>query len=145
MSSSRPPQQPADSTPPSSANDSPNGGKPRRRGWGPFRYLLAYTRGLIVDQHLRRMTMFYVVIAAMLMAFFGDLWLGDWLDFRHHIGRFAVYWLICGWLTVLAALLAVYDLLLLRIQHRLLRRELRARMLAQEREHEPPRADHEER
>jgi len=40
--------------------------------------------------------------------------------------------LICGWLTVLAALLAVYDLLLLRIQHRLLRRELRARMLANE-------------
>ena len=134
MSSSRHPQEPADSASSSSENADPTGVKPRRRGWGPFRYVLAYTRGLIVDQHLRRMTMFYVVIAAMLMAFFGDLWLGDWLDFRHHIGRFAVYWLICGWLTVLAALLAVYDMLLLRIQHRLLRRELRARILKESKE-----------
>ena len=126
--SSRTPQEPAGPSTPSTGVD-PTVGKPPRRGWGPLRLVLAFTRGLIVDQHLRRLTMFYVVIAAMLMAFFGDLWLGDWLDFSHHIGRFAVYWLICGWLTVLAALLAVYDLLLLRIQHRLLRRELRARML----------------
>ena len=101
---------------------------------GPFRLVLAYTRGLIVDQHLRRLTMFYVVIAAMLMAFCGDLFVSDWLDFRHHLTRFAVYWLACGWLTLLAALLAMYDLLLLRVQHRLLHRKLRERMLGRERE-----------
>lgn len=130
MSGSRNSPDPADRPSPSAEAD-PTGKEPRRRGWGPFRFVLAYTRGLIVDQHLRRTTMFYVVIAAMLMAFFGDLFMSDWLDFRHHLVRFVVYWLICGWLTVLAALLAVYDLLLLRIQHRLLRRELRARILAE--------------
>lgn len=133
MSSSRNPPDPVD-RPSSSADAKPADRPPRRRGWGPFRFVLGYTRAVIVDQHLRRMTMFYVVIAAMVMAFCGDLFLSDWLDFRHHIGRFAVYWLVCGWLTVLAALLAVYDLLLLRIQHRLLRRALRARMLAEETE-----------
>ena len=119
-------------------SDPPNKGKPRPRGRGPFRFVFAYTRGLIMDQHLRRLTMFYVVIAAMLMAFCGDLFLSDWLDFRHHLARFAVYWLMCGWLTLLAALLALYDLLLLRIQHRLLRRELRTRILNEEALRDPP-------
>lgn len=101
---------------------------PRARG-GPFAWLLLYTRGLVFDQHLRRLTMFYVVVAAMLMVFVGDVVLGAWLDYHQHLARFALYWLIVGWLTILAALLAVYDLLLLRVQHRLLRRELRERML----------------
>lgn len=89
--------------------------------------ILLYTRGLIFDQHLRRQTMFYAVLAAMLMAFTGDVLLSDWLRVR--LVRFVVWWLACGWLTVLAALLALYDLLLLRVQHRLARRELRERYL----------------
>ena len=80
-----------------------------------MRWVLLYTRGLIVDQHLRRLTMFYVVIAAMLMAFAGDMFFAGWL--REKLVRFVVYWLVCGWLTILAALLAVYDLILLRVQH----------------------------
>ena len=51
-------------------------------GSGPFRWWSLYTRGLIVDQHLRRMTMFYVVIVAMLMVFAGDVFLSDWLRER---------------------------------------------------------------
>ena len=110
--------------------------KPRR--WGPLGAVLAYTRRLIVDQHLRRLTMFYVVIADMIMFFAGVTFLEDWLDGHHHLARFAVYWLIVGWLTVLAALLAIYDLLLLRVQHRLLRRELRAKFLGEQNRHDPP-------
>ena len=102
--------------------------KPRRTV-GPWRALLLYTRGLIVDQHLRRVTMFYAVLAAMLLAFAGDMFLGGWLNPREHFYRFAAYWLLCGWLTILSALLAIYDMLMLRIQHRLLRRALRAKML----------------
>ena len=89
--------------------------------------ILQYTRGLIFEQHVRRQTMFYTVLAAMLMAFVGDTFFGEWL--REKLVRFVVWWLACGWLTVLAALLALYDLLLLRVQHRLARRELRARLL----------------
>ena len=110
----------------------PTSGKPRPRG-GPLGWVLLYTRGLILDQHLRRLTMFYVVLAAMLMAFCGDLFLGNWMQPREHFFRFAIYWLACGWLTLLSALLAIYDLILLRVQHRLIRRELRQRMLGEER------------
>ena len=122
---------PLDSTP---TRPSP----PRARG-GPLGWILVYTRGLVFDQHLRRLTMFYVVIAAMVMVFVGDVFLGEWLDFRQHLARFTVYWLAVGWLTILAALLAVYDLLLLRVQHRLLRRELRERMLGRDLETGRPR------
>ena len=73
--------------------------------------------------------MFYVVIAAMVMAFVGDVFFEGWL--RERLVRFVVYWLVCGWLTILAALLAVYDLILVRVQHRLLRRQLRERMLGE--------------
>ena len=108
----------------------PAPGKSRLRG-SPLGWIFIYTRGLIVDQHLRRLTMFYVVLAAMLMAFFGDLFLGNWMQPREHFFRFAVYWLACGWLTILAALLAIYDLLLLRVQHRLVRHQLRRRILGE--------------
>lgn len=108
----------------------PTPSRSKPAGSGPFRWLVLYTRGLILNQHLRRMTMFYVVIAAMVMAFAGDVFLSGWL--RERLMRFAVYWMTCGWLTILAALLAIYDLLLLRVQHRLLRRQLRERMLGRD-------------
>lgn len=94
---------------------------------GPLRRLIGLTRALIFDQHTRRMVMFYAVLAALLMAFSGDVFFGEWL--RVNLMRFAVYWLICGWLTVLAALLALYDLLMLRVQARAVRRELRKQIL----------------
>jgi uncharacterized membrane protein YdcZ (DUF606 family) len=94
---------------------------------GPLGWILMFTRGLIFDQHLRRVTMFYVVLAAMFMALAGDVFIDGWL--RHPLLRFVIYWLACAWLTILAALLAVYDLLMLRVQHRLLRRRLRERTL----------------
>ncbi len=108
----------------------PDGNHPRRRliAGRPFQF----ARMLIVNQHLRRQTMFYTVLAAMLMAFVGDVILSRWL--YEKLARFVAWWLICGCLTVLAALLAMYDLLLLRLQHRLVRRELRERLLKQSEE-----------
>jgi uncharacterized membrane protein YdcZ (DUF606 family) len=102
---------------------------------GPLGWLVMFTRGLILDQHLRRVTMFYVVVAAMFMALVGDVFIDGWL--RHPLLRFVIYWLACAWLTVLAALLAMYDLLMLRVQHRLMRRQLRKRIL-EEKLDQPP-------
>ena len=106
----------------------PSPARPPRGGF--LGAVLLYTRGMIFDQHLRRLTMFYAVLVAMVMAFAGDIFFGEWL--REKLVRFVIWWLVCGWLTVLAALLAVYDLLMLRIQHRLVRRELRERLLKEE-------------
>lgn len=103
-----------------------------RRSGGPFRALLLYTRGLILNQQLRRVTMFWTVLAAMLMAFTGWEVFSDWLEPHRHFYRFAVFWLLCGWLTILAALLAVYDLLMVRLTARAAQRALRAKMLGRE-------------
>ena len=101
---------------------------------GPFRWLVLYTRGLILNQHLRGVTMFYTVIAAMLMMFAGPLFVFDWRKepWHEHPWSFIVYWLVCAWLTILSALLAVYDMLLLRVRRRRLQRELEKQMLAAE-------------
>ena len=115
-----------------------DGKTPARRGRGPLRLLLGYTRGLIVDQHLRRLTMFYLLIGTMVMVFVGALFVFDW---REHPRRFVLYWLVVGWMTMTVTLLSMYDLLLLRVQHRLLRRELRKRMLGEEQLHQPPDAE----
>ena len=103
---------------------------PRPRTVGPLGWVVRYTRGLILDQHLRRLTMFYVIIAAMLMAFGGEVFLGGWL--RQNPWRFLGYYLTCAWLTIAAALLAIYDLLMIRLQHRFIRRRLRTDLLGDE-------------
>ena len=103
-----------------------------RRVGGLLRTLLLYTRGIILSQHLRRVTMFYAVLVAMLMVFAGWEIFGDWLEPHQHFYRFAVYWMICGWLTLLSALLAMYDMLMLRLEHQIARRALRVKMLGEE-------------
>ena len=103
-----------------------------RRSVGPLRALLLHTRGLIVNQHLRRVTMFYAVLIPMLMVFAGVEFLGNWMDPHRHFYRFAIYWMVCGWLTILAALLAVYDILITRLQARALQRALRAKALGRD-------------
>ncbi len=101
----------------------------RPRPAGFWREVLGYTRGLIVDQRLRWQTMFYLIIAAMVMVFVGAVFFFDW---REHPWRFIWYWMVVGGLTLLVSLLAFYDLLLTRLQHRRLQRELQRRMLEQE-------------
>lgn len=103
--------------------------KPARPRGGPLGWVFVYTRGLIVDQHLRRLTMFYVVIGALVTAFVAGLFVSDYIDPRANFSWFALDTLGCGLLTILAILLTIYDLLLVRLQARLARHQLRRRML----------------
>ena len=93
------------------------------------------TRGLLRDQKARRKTMFWIVIAAVLMLFCGATFLAPWLDPHVRPGWFMLYWLACGWITVTVVLLAVLDLLLVRAQARTEGRALAQRISA------PPDAD----
>ena len=70
--------------------------------------------------------MFYGIVAAGAMLVFGATLLDGWL--RENLARFLGYWLVCAWLTLLALLLALFDLLLLRAQGRRVQRELRKRL-----------------
>jgi hypothetical protein len=94
-----------------------------------FKYVLLLSKGLVRDQHTRRQMMFYALVGAMLMLFFGGTFLQGWL--REHVVILLVYWAVCGWITLLAALLAIFDMLLLRIAARAAKRQLEAEYLRQ--------------
>jgi hypothetical protein len=79
-------------------------------------------KGIIRDQNTRRHTMFFVVLTALLMVFSGSTFLNGLL-IAHPI-VLVVFWGVCAWLTFLAILLALYDLLVVRAHARALRREL---------------------
>ena len=80
-------------------------------------------RGLIRDQTTRRWAMFITLLAAMLMAFLGSLFLQ--INPHEHPVWFILFWLACVWLTMTALLLALVDLLGVRARSRREERELR--------------------
>lgn len=66
--------------------------------------------------------MFVVVLVALAMLFLGATFLGGLL--REHPVVFIIYWVACGWFAFTSILLALYDLLALRIEERDSRRRL---------------------
>lgn len=66
-----------------------------------------------------------VVVAALLLLILGLTILAPFLNAHEHPGRFILYWIACGWLTLTAILLAVFDLLIVRWQSRRSERALR--------------------
>ena len=87
-------------------------------------FALHAARGLVRDQHTRRMTMFVVVLVAVVMLFLGSTFIAPVLDPHVRPGWFIFYWLVCAWLTATAVLLAMFDLLLVRAQGRAAKRSL---------------------
>ena len=83
------------------------------------------TRGVIREQRIRRMVMFVIILVAMLMLFAGTTFLQETLDHHVHAAWFILYWLACGWLTVTALLLALFDMLVIRAQARAARKAFR--------------------
>jgi len=80
-------------------------------------------KDLIRDPKMRRKTMFWVALAAMGMVAWGGLFLvsptvNPWF--------FIVFWLGCGWLTLLLLLLALYDWMIVRSKLSAERRRLHA-------------------
>jgi len=82
------------------------------------------SRGLIRDQGARRKMMLASVAVAVLLAIIGSTLLKDALNPREHPVWFILFWLACAWMTVLALLLALFDLLIVRAQARAAQRVL---------------------
>ena len=76
------------------------------------------TRGLIRDQSMRRKTMFVLLLAALLLLFSGFTFLAPVLDPRRHLGWTLLFWFACLWLTLTAMFLALFDMLMIRVQGR---------------------------
>ncbi len=93
-----------------------------------FRTILLLTKGIIRDQRMRRLMMFWVMMAALVMLFLGSLLLNDRWG-REHPWLFMGYWMICAWLTLTGMLLALLDILVLRATQRAARRVLEKQLL----------------
>ncbi len=85
-------------------------------------FALHSARGLIRGQTTRRWTMFVTLVVALVLLFGGSTFLQPLL--LAHPLWFIIFWFVCAWLTLLAVLLALFDLLLLRAENRAAKREL---------------------
>ncbi|HEX8680204.1 MAG TPA: hypothetical protein VF683_09605 [Chthoniobacterales bacterium] len=63
-----------------------------------------------------------LLAAAVLMIVLGSTVLEHWLALHGHLLWFILFWVACGWLTVTALLLALFDILMLRVQARAARK-----------------------
>jgi peptidoglycan/LPS O-acetylase OafA/YrhL len=90
-----------------------------------LKMILLMTRGILINPRSRRSAMFMLLLAALAMVFAGATFLAGSIATPW---TFIVYWGICGWLTFAALLLALWDMLMIRVEARRTRRELERRM-----------------
>src|SRR3712207_1065883 len=82
-------------------------------------------RGIIRDQRTRRIAMGILLILAVGMLVLGSTVLEHWLAQPGRLLWLALFWIACGWLTITALLLAIFDILIIRMQARATRRGFR--------------------
>jgi TRAP-type C4-dicarboxylate transport system permease small subunit len=95
-----------------------------------MKFIFQITKGLIRDLQTRRMAMFVVLLIALVMLFGGATFFNGVLMEKPLL--FISYWIVCGWLTFSAVLLALYDLIMLRVAARKERRKLKEKILGDE-------------
>jgi hypothetical protein len=66
-----------------------------------------------------------LLVVALILLFSGATFLQSALDPREHAAWFILFWLLCAWLTLTAMLMAIFDLLVARLEARKAQRELR--------------------
>jgi heme/copper-type cytochrome/quinol oxidase subunit 2 len=74
--------------------------------------------------------MLFLLALALLLLISGFTVLQPALNPQEHPWRVILFWIVCIWLTFTALLLALFDLLVLRLQARRTERELRERLKA---------------
>ncbi len=89
-----------------------------------FSFAVHATRGLLRDQNTRRKAMFGLTLIALVMLVCGGTVLAPALDAHERPGWFVFYWVVCAWITFTIVLLALFDLLVLRREGHLRRKEL---------------------
>jgi len=98
-----------------------------------LRNIILMTRGILLDPRVRRWAMFVLLLAAMVMLFAGTTFLAG--DLTMPWG-FIIYWGICAWLTFAALMLALCDMLMIRIEARRERRRLEQELAKKKEEDE---------
>jgi hypothetical protein len=93
-----------------------------------FSFVVHASRGVIRDQKTRRKMMVVLLALALLLLILGGTFLAPLLNPREHLGWSLLFWLVCIWLTLTAMLLAVFDLLMVRLEARRAERALREKL-----------------
>jgi protein-S-isoprenylcysteine O-methyltransferase Ste14 len=88
-------------------------------------FIVHATRGVIRDHNTRRKTMLMLLVVAIVLLCSGSTFLQAVLNWRVHPGWFILFWLTCAWLTLTAMLLAILDLLIVKLEARKAQRLLR--------------------
>jgi hypothetical protein len=91
-------------------------------------FVVHATRGVIRDQSTRRKAMLLLLVLALLLLISGFTFLHPALNPQEHPWRVILFWIVCIWLTFTALLLALFDLLVLRLQARRAQRALREKL-----------------
>lgn len=98
---------------------------PEQRELQRVSFIVHATRGVIRDQRTRRKAMTFLLALAVLMLLAGFTVLQSYMNPREHPWFVILFWVACVWLTFTAMLLAIFDLLIVRLQARRAQRALR--------------------
>jgi len=112
---------------------------PEKKELQPVSFVVHATRGVIRDQTTRRKAMLVLLALAVLLLSLGGTVLAPWLNPREHLFGALVFWLACIWLTLTAMLLALFDLLAVRLAAKRAKRALREQMKPDETRSSPSR------
>ena len=91
-------------------------------------FVVHATRGVVRDQGTRRKAMLILLAIALLLLISGFTFLQPALNPQEHPFRVILFWIVCIWLTFTALLLALFDLLIVRLQARRAKRDLREKL-----------------
>jgi hypothetical protein len=108
---------------------------PGPAGTGPtsFPWIRRLARYLVIHQAGRRSAMFYLLAIALGFVLVGGILFPGWLRARPMV--FIFFWLACASLTLIALVLACFDLILVRVASRVAQRALRAQYRIEEDPH----------
>jgi uncharacterized membrane protein len=91
-------------------------------------FIVHATRGVIRDQRTRRKAMVVLLTLAVLMLLAGFTVFQSAMNPREHPWFVILFWIACVWLTFTAMLLAIFDLLIVRLEARRAQRALREKL-----------------
>jgi hypothetical protein len=95
-------------------------------------FIVHATRGVVRDQKTRRKAMLFLLALALLLLISGFTVLQPALNPQEHPWRVILFWIVCIWLTFTVILLALFDLLVLRLEARRAERALQEKLRADE-------------
>ena len=91
-------------------------------------FIVHATRGVIRDQRTRRKAMALLLGVAVLLLISGFTFLAPVLNPHEHPWLVILFWVVCVWLTFTATLVAIFDLLAVRLEAKRAEQALREKL-----------------